>query len=126
MTPQVAEALARGGIVDITTTGRKSGLQRRIEIVFHAIDGEWYITGRPGKRGWYANLLADPRFTLHFKRGLRADVQAVAAPITDDATREPLLLRIMTEGFRIERAEAEARLDRWVRDAPLIRFTVTE
>src|SRR5450756_1009121 len=34
----IRAALARGGIIDLTATGRKSGEPRRIEIVFHAID----------------------------------------------------------------------------------------
>ncbi len=125
MNPQVAEALERGGVVDISTKGRRSGLQRRIEIVFHNVDGELYITGRPGSRDWFANVLADPNFTLHLKRGLSADLAATAQPVSDGETREPLLLRIMTEGFRIDRADAEARLAQWVEAAPLIRFTVS-
>ena len=78
----VSDALRRGGRVDITTRGRKTGAPRRLEIVFHNIDGVLYITGRPGPRGWLANLLAEPRFTLHLKGGVNVDLPATATPIS--------------------------------------------
>ena len=75
MDTPVETVLTRGGIVDITTVGAKSGLDRRIEIVFHSFDGRFYITGKPGfKRDWLANLRAHPEFTLHLKRGVDADL----------------------------------------------------
>ena len=75
MDPATAEALARGGVIDITTVGAKTGADRRIEIVFHQFDGNYYITGRPGfKRDWLANLIANPRFTLHLRGAGAADV----------------------------------------------------
>ncbi len=48
MDDTVAEALKGGGVMDITTTGRRSGQPRRIELVFHNIDGRILISGRPG------------------------------------------------------------------------------
>jgi deazaflavin-dependent oxidoreductase (nitroreductase family) len=88
----VSAALSRGDVMDITTTGRKSGLPRRIELVYHNVDGRILISGRPGfPRGWIANLLADPRFTFHLKRGVRADLPATGRVITDLAERERLL-----------------------------------
>ena len=47
MQDAVRRALGRGHVIDITTTGRKSGRPRRIEIVFHNIDGRIYISGTP-------------------------------------------------------------------------------
>src|SRR3712207_9019649 len=47
-------------VIDITTTGRKSGQPRRIETWFHHLDGQIYLTGTPGPRDWYANLVANP------------------------------------------------------------------
>ncbi len=85
--PRVAEALRRGGLIDITTTGRQTGRPRRIEIVFFGIDGRVYITGSPGSRGWLANLQADPRLTFHLKRGVVADLPATARIVTDPAER---------------------------------------
>ena len=65
----VRRALSHGQTIDITTTGRRSGLPRRIEIVFHNFDGRIYISGLPSrrKRAWLANLEADPHLTLHLK-----------------------------------------------------------
>ena len=64
----IRDALDRGGKIDITTTGRKTGEPHRIEIVFHNIGGRIYISGMPGfKRSYMANLAADPHFTFHLK-----------------------------------------------------------
>jgi len=53
------DALARGGVIDITTTGRKTGQRHRIEIVFHHVGGKLYVSGMPGfKRSYIANLTA--------------------------------------------------------------------
>lgn len=90
--PGIRDALERGGIVDITTTGRRSGEARRIEIVLHNVDDRFFISGRPGwPRGWIANLAADPRMTVHLKRGIAADVPARGRVITDRAEREAIL-----------------------------------
>jgi len=51
---------ARDRTVDITTIGRQSGNPRRIEIWFHCVLGKYYLTGTPGKRDWYVNLVAPP------------------------------------------------------------------
>ena len=73
MDAEVKRALELGDVIDITTTGRKTGRPRRIEIRFHNIDGHLYITGTPGRpRDWYANLLAHPEFTFHLKCDLAA------------------------------------------------------
>ena len=69
-------------LVDITTYGARTGEPRRIEIVFHRLDGRWYLTGTPGPRGWYANLRKNPRLVFHLKHGVVADVPATARPVT--------------------------------------------
>jgi hypothetical protein len=43
MNDQIRRSLSRGHRIDITTTGRKTGRPRRIEIVFHNIDGHLII-----------------------------------------------------------------------------------
>ncbi len=50
----VAKALERGHRIDITTTGRRTGQPRRIELVFHNVDGRIILSGRPGfpRGGW--------------------------------------------------------------------------
>lgn len=81
MTPDIEAALAHDRVIDITTIGRKTGEARRIEIWFHRIEGRYFITGTPGARGWYANLLAHPDFTFHLKESARADLAAHATPV---------------------------------------------
>lgn len=67
MDEAIKQALDQDRTIDITTTGRKTGQLRHTEIWFHNLDGELYITGTPGRRDWYANLLGDPEFTFHLK-----------------------------------------------------------
>jgi deazaflavin-dependent oxidoreductase (nitroreductase family) len=82
--------------IDITTAGAKSGEPRRIEIWFHQIDGRWYITGVPPRpRAWYANLQAEPHFTLHLKHDVEADLAATARPITDPEERRDVFTKLV-------------------------------
>jgi deazaflavin-dependent oxidoreductase (nitroreductase family) len=93
--PAIARALERGQVIDITTTGRKSGEPRRIELVFHNVDGRILISGRPGHpRGWVANLAADPNLTFHLKRDVVADLPAHGRVVTDRGERERMLAPI--------------------------------
>ncbi len=125
MDSSITSALAAGGVADITTIGRKTGAPRRKEIFFHTFDGEHYIGGKPGfKRDWLANLTANPGFTLHLKRGVMADLQAVAEPIRDTDQRGAILYRMLTENWGTDPDRARADLDRWVATSPLVRFTV--
>jgi deazaflavin-dependent oxidoreductase (nitroreductase family) len=111
---QVKQALERGGIIDITTRGRKTGEPRRKEIRFHNIDGRLYITGTPGRRDWYANLLAHPEFTLHLKQSVRADLPARATPVLDKALRRTIIAAIHQRLARYRDVEA------WVEGSPLV------
>jgi deazaflavin-dependent oxidoreductase (nitroreductase family) len=118
-------ALDRGGVIDITTIGARSGANRRIEIFFHQFDGSYYITGRPGhKRDWLANMIANPQFTVHLKDDVTADIPAAARLIVDEDERAAILYRILTESWDNEPAKARHILPRWVDDAPLVEFTV--
>jgi deazaflavin-dependent oxidoreductase (nitroreductase family) len=86
----IERLLARGGLIDITTTGRRTGRPRRVEIVFHNIDGRLYISGMPRvdrKRAWLRNLEADPQLTVHLKGTVFADLPATARVITDPDER---------------------------------------
>jgi len=91
---RIRRALGRGHLIDITTTGKRSGLPRRVELVFHNIDGRVYISGLPGRRSWYANLVANPRFTFHLKRVVQADLPATARPITEPVERRTIMEQI--------------------------------
>ena len=117
---KVRDALSRPvTVVDITTTGRKSGEARRLEIVLHNIGGRLYISGQPSRtrRSWLANLEANPNFTLHVKRGARADLPATAREITDQAERRQVLEHVARNWKRDD-------VDTMVQYSPLIEVTV--
>lgn len=117
---ETRQALVRDRTIDITTTGRTSGQQRRIEMAFFNLDGEIYLTGTPGKRDWYANLLANPAFIFHLKQSATADLAARATPITDPAARRAVLARILDQLRR------SADLDAWLADSPLVKVTFAD
>ncbi len=120
MDERVRAALSRGGLIDITTTGRRTGQPRRIEIALHAIGGRLFISGmpRPEKRAWIANLEADPRLTIHLKQGVTADLPARARIITDEAERRAVLPPIARGWNRA--------LEPMVAESPLIEVTIDE
>jgi deazaflavin-dependent oxidoreductase (nitroreductase family) len=78
---EARQALDRQLTVEITTIGRRSGRPRRIETWRYRAAGRYWLTGSPGPRDWYANLVAHPEFTLHLKdRDIRARGRAVTDP----------------------------------------------
>lgn len=111
---RIQRALARPHRIDITTTGRRSGLARRIELVYHVIDGKVIISGSPGRRDWYANLVADPRITFHLKGPIQADLPAIARPITDPAERQQVM-EAVAHNWGVEN-----RFEVFLRRSPLI------
>jgi len=115
---EIDAALEHGQTIDITTTGRRSGRPRRLEIVFHNIDGRIYISGTPSRRrrSWLANLEANPRFTFHLKGRVKADLPATARIIDDEAERREVL-------SQVARAWGRTDLDAMVRYSPLIEVT---
>ena len=117
--PKIAEAVTGMGTVDITTVGRKSGEPRRLEIVFHNIGGRIYISGQPSprRRSWLANLDANPAFTFHLKRGVKADLPAQARIITDEAERRTVLTSVARNWRRQD-------VETMVRQSPLIEVTL--
>jgi hypothetical protein len=114
MDERVQHALPRDRTIDITTHGRKTGALHRIEIWFHHINGHLYITGSPGRRDWYANVLAHPEFTFHLKQSVKADLPAKATPILDCARRRAIIASIdQTLG-------GSRDLEAWVEGSPLV------
>ena len=121
MDTAVKEALGKSGVIDITTTGRKSGEARRIEIMFHAIEGKVYISGypRPQKRRWLMNLEANPRFTFHLKETVQADLPATARVIADASERRQVLQTVSKAWDRDD-------IDTMVEQSPLVEVTFRE
>lgn len=121
MDDDVRDSLARGRpLIDITTTGRRSGMPRRIEIVYHRIDGRIYISGMPvaGRtRAWLRNLADDPHFTFHLKGRVTADLPATARVISDEAERRAIFTEIVKVWINQD-------IETMTRYAPLVEVTL--
>jgi hypothetical protein len=121
-----ATAGTQARTIDITTTGAKSGEQRRIEIWFHQLDGRWYIGGVPPRvRGWYRNLESNPHFTLHLKGGVKADLGATARPITGPQERRDVFGGII-DSLHSPSVSLDFELppvEEWVKSSPLVEVT---
>ena len=115
MDDAIERALERDRTIDITTRGRTTRRLRRKEIWFHNLDGELYITGTPGRRDWYANLVANPEFTFHLKHSVRVDLPARATPILDKNRRRDIIAEIH------QKLGGNRDLDAWVEGSPLVR-----
>ena len=106
--------------IDITTTGRRTGEARRIEIAIHNLDGRLFISGTPSPRtrAWIHNLEADPRMTVHVKDPASArDLPATARVITDEAERREIMPFIAANWRRTD-------IDLMVAQSPLIEVTL--
>src|SRR3954452_13076837 len=110
----VRDELADDPTIDITTTGRRSGEPRRIEIWMLDVDGRFFITGTPGRRDWLANLIADPRLTVHLRRRAGTDLAAEARRVTDATTRRRVLERLSAHWYR-----GQAAMEDLVATAPM-------
>jgi hypothetical protein len=116
----IRRVLRHGHTIDITTTGRVTGEQRRIEIVYHNFGGRLYISGIPNphhERAWLLNLRADPRLTFHLKALVQADLPATAREVTDRAER----LRILA---LVAKAWRRTDVDVMVEHSPLVEVTI--
>jgi deazaflavin-dependent oxidoreductase (nitroreductase family) len=111
---RAGRALASDRTIDITTTGRRSGQPRRIEIWFHNLGGRIYISGLPGQRDWYANLVADPEFVFHLKETVQIDLPARARIVTDPSERRRVLHELLAGIGR------EAEVESWEASSPII------
>ncbi len=115
----IIATLGKGGVFDITTTGRKSGEPRRLEIVYHVIDGRLYLSGipMPTRRSWLANLDADPALTLHLRKPLPAAVAATVRIIESEAERRAVLPHVARNWGRDD-------IELMVRQSPLVEVTI--
>ena len=119
MNAEVHGLLGRVETVDITTIGRTTGQPRRLEIWMFAIDGRYIITGTPGPRDWYANLLANPSLTLHLPGGI--DIAATTEPITDEVFRKRVFTAEKTRWYR-----SQVPIDELVASSPMIEMHLPE
>jgi deazaflavin-dependent oxidoreductase (nitroreductase family) len=117
--------------IDITTVGRRSGQERRIEICFYRVGDTIYLTGVPAakRRDWLANLEATPGFTFHLKNGVQADLPATATVITDLELRRGILGPIVEEynaRWSPDSPFPHGDLDEWVSNSPVALVTFVD
>lgn len=106
--------LAASRTIELTTTGRRSGHPSRIEIWWFHFEERFIITGTPGRRDWFANVLATPDVTIH----LNGDsYRGVASPIDDAALRRRFFSSSSTE---VRWYAGQAELNRLIDASPMI------
>jgi deazaflavin-dependent oxidoreductase (nitroreductase family) len=93
----VPEAGAGLPVLDVTTTGRRSGLRRTTHLVAVPFSGTLALIGsnfgQAATPAWVLNLEADPRATVTYRN--RA-IEVVARPATDDEVE-----RVMAAAARL-------------------------
>ncbi len=118
----IRAALAQSQVIDLTTTGRKTGQLRRIEIFLHHDNGQLFISGMPRAdrtRDWIHNVRADPHVILHLKESVVADVPATARVVDDPNERRPLIEAAATRWRRTD-------IEDMLQHSPLIVLTVDD
>jgi hypothetical protein len=122
---EIVAALLAHRIVDIVTTGARTGQPRLTEIWVTIIGGEVYLCGTPNAsdpaverkpRDWLANLIAHPSFVLRLKQDVHIDLPAEAEPIRDFALRQRILRSPQCEYY----VRQSKSLDHAVRDSPMV------
>ncbi|MEQ4205485.1 nitroreductase family deazaflavin-dependent oxidoreductase [Actinopolymorpha sp. B17G11] len=105
-------ALAANRTIDLTTWGRRSGRPVRIEIWWFHVDGRLVVTGTPGPRHWYANVLANPAVIVHIED---RDLPGTARPITDRRLRHQVFIDVQTSWYL-----SQAPLEELIQSSPMI------
>ena len=98
--------------VDLTTYGRRSGLPTRIEIWWFRVEGRFIITGTPGKRDWFANVLFNPGVVVHTPIG---DFNGTAHVVADRDFRQRVFEFPEAHWYK-----SQTSLARLVDEAPMI------
>lgn len=106
--------------VDITTFGARTARPRRTEIWLYRVGQRWYLTGRPERRDWYANLGKHPGLMVRPKRDSAGDLAATARVVTDDQERRKVLSPIVSALNRMDRPGVpQFDFDEWAAGSPL-------
>lgn len=115
-------ALHGSQVIDLTTTGRRTGRPRRIEIFLHEQDGRLFISGMPRAdrtRDWIHNIVADAHVVVHLKQSISANIPATARVVTDPVERRPFIEAAARRWGRTD-------VDEMLRHSPLIVLTVPD
>jgi len=87
---------------------------------FHNLDGRLYLTGTPGTRDLYANLVAHSEFTVHLKGTCAPTSARRPARSSSPDGRRAILARLL------ERPGRATDLEAWVRESPLVEVELLE
>ncbi len=98
--------------VELTTIGRNSHEPHTLEIWWSHVDGRFIITGIPGPRDWYANILSNPDIVISTSIGSFA---ATALPIEDPGFRQVVFTEPSSNWY-----STQAELDELIRASPMI------
>jgi hypothetical protein len=122
---EVRAALRNDRLIDIVTTGAKSGMVRKTEIWFCNVGDRIIICGTPDAEGnsgprshrdWLANLKAEPEFKFCLKESLTVQLSARAVLITDAEDRRRLMAAPETAWYR----EQTNSVDELVEGSPIV------
>jgi F420H(2)-dependent quinone reductase len=77
-------ATSPAGFLQLTTTGRKSGKQRRVHLLYIRDGSDYVITasngGKPSHPGWFFNVRSNPQVTIQVQGAQRSAVAEIAGP----------------------------------------------
>ena len=131
MNDEIQRALRKDRLIDIVTTGAKSGLPRKTEIWFTNVGGRIIICGTPdaegqggprARRDWLANLRANPDFLFCLKESFTAQLHARAMIIVNPEDRRRLMTAPETQWYR----DQVASVDDLVAGSPIIEVFFVE
>ena len=106
----------------LTTTGRRSGVPRSVQLAHHeertGPEITWLVVasamGQDRHPAWLLNLRADPRATILLAGGLEVDVHATELDAVERAERWPEIVRTIPQ--------MRTYVRRTARDIPVVRL----
>jgi deazaflavin-dependent oxidoreductase (nitroreductase family) len=111
-TTDTIATLAKTRTIEMTTIGRRSGERRTIEIWWFHIKGRFIVTGTPGRRDWFANVLSNPSVIISTSIGTFA---ATAVVIRDAEFRHAVFADPSVNWY-----SSQAELQRLIEAAPVV------
>jgi len=111
-TTDTIATLAKIRTIELTTIGRRSGERRTIEIWWFHINGRFIVTGTPGRRDWFANVLSNPSVIISTSIGTFA---ATAVVIEDAELRHAVFADPSANWY-----SSQAELRRLIEAAPMV------
>ena len=110
------DSLARTRTVELITIGRRSGQRRRVEIWWFHFEDRFIVTGTPGRRDWYANVLANPDIAIETRHG---DFPGLARVVMDPDFRQRFFLDRAAGWY-----STQSELTALVESAPMIEIVL--